>query len=303
MMHKTLIIPILISVFLTSCGDDDRSDAYGNFEATTVTVSAKGKGELLKFDIEEGEDIALSENVGLIDTLQLYLEKQKLYAQISSLGQKLQESAPEVAVLLEEQSNLIRERDRTQRLVAQKAATQQQLDDYNGKVDKINQQINSTKRQVGIANRGILAEREPLLAQIALINKQISDNTILNPLKGTVLVKFAEPGELVNSGMPLYKIADLEKIKLHAYTSATLLQNVTLGDTVNVLIDDGQNDYRKLKGRISFIASEAEFTPKTIQTKEKRVNLVYAIEVVVENDGTLKIGMPGEVVFDKIDEE
>lgn len=303
MMHKTLIIPILISVFLTSCGDDDRFDAYGNFEATTVTVSAKGNGELLKFDIEEGEDIALSENVGLIDTLQLYLEKQKLYAQISSLGQKLQESAPEVAVLLEEQSNLIRERDRTQRLVAQMAATQQQLDDYNGKVDKIAQQINSTKRQVGIANRGILAEREPLLAQIALINKQISDNTILNPLKGTVLVKFAEPGELVNSGTPLYKIADLEKIKLHAYTSATLLQNVTLGDTVNVLIDHGQDDYRKLKGTISFIASEAEFTPKTIQTKEERVNLVYAIEVVVENDGTLKIGMPGEVVFDKIDEE
>lgn len=290
-----------IIVVLTACNNGEKSDAYGNFEATTITVSAKGNGELIMFDVEEGQQLPANQSVGLIDTTQLHLEKLRLRAQMEALDLKLQEAAPEIAVLVEDRSNLIRERDRTERLLKEKAATQQQLDDFNGKIDVINQRIEATQRTVNIANRGILAERKPLEAQIALVEKQLRDYRIINPISGTVLTKFAEPNELVNQGSPLYKIANLDEMKLRAYTSATLLQNVKLNDKVTVLIDRGEDDYEELTGTISWIASDAEFTPKTIETKEERVNLVYAIEVKVKNDGTLKIGMPGEVVFNTTD--
>ena len=291
----------VIAVFLTSCNNGEKSDAYGNFEATSITVSAKGSGELITFNVEEGQQLKANQPIGLIDTTQLHLEKLRLQAQIEALDLKLQEADPEVAVLVKDRSNLTRERDRTERLLKEKAATQQQLDDFNGKIDVINQRIEATRRTINIANRGILAERKPLEAQIALVEKQLRDYRIINPISGTVLTKFAEPSELVNQGSPLYKVANLDEMKLKAYTSATLLQNVKLNDKVTVLIDKGEEDYEELSGTISWIASDAEFTPKTIETKEERVNLVYAIEVKVRNDGTLKIGMPGEVVFNSTD--
>lgn len=297
---KSLFSFILFLLVLMSCNNNDKADAYGNFEATSVIVSAKGSGELLKFDIKEGQQINASLMVGLIDTIQLHLESLKLKAQLNALDLKLQEAAPEVAVLLEDRSNLIRERDRAQRLFEQKAATQQLLDDYNGRVDLIDQRIRTTQRNVSIANRAILSERKPLEAQIALIDQQINDHTIINPIKGTILTKFAEQHELVSHGTPLFKVANLHEIKLKAYTSATLLQRVSLGDEVTVRIDKCEDDYKELIGSITWIADEAEFTPKTIQTKEERVNLVYGLEVTVTNDGTLKIGMPGEVVFNLI---
>ena len=284
---------------LISCNNNGKADAYGNFEATSVTVSAKGNGELLQFDVEEGEIHDTAIKVGLIDTLQLHLEKVKLKAQLDALDLKLQEAAPEVAVLLEDRSNLLRERDRTQRLFEQKAATQQQLDDYNGRIDLIEQRITTTKRNVSIANRAILSERKPLEAQIALMDKQINDHIIITPITGTVLTKFAEEHELVNQGTPLFKIANLDNLKLKAYTSAPLLQNVKLGDEVTVRVDKGEEEYTTFEGTITWIASEAEFTPKTIETKEERINLVYASEVTVKNNGVLKIGMPGEVIFSK----
>ncbi|UOY08354.1 HlyD family efflux transporter periplasmic adaptor subunit [Muricauda sp. SCSIO 64092] len=293
----------LLLLGLMSCNDNGKADAYGNFEATTVMVSAKGSGELLKFDIKEGQQVAASAVVGLIDTVQLHLERLKLKAQLNALDLKVQEAAPEVAVLLEDRSNLIRERDRTLRLFEQKAATQQQLDDYNGRVDLIDQRIRTTQRNIGIANRAILSERKPLEAQIALIDQQIRDHTVINPISGTILTKFAEEHELVGHGTPLFKVANLDDIKLKAYTSATLLQNVVLGDEVRVRIDKGEDDYRELIGSVTWIADEAEFTPKTIETKEERVNLVYGLEVTVVNDGTLKIGMPGEVLFNPAPEE
>ena len=295
-------IPLLL-LGLLSCNDNGKADAYGNFEATSVMVSAKGSGELLKFDIKEGQQVAASAVVGLIDTIQLHLERLKLKAQLNALDLKVQEAAPEVAVLLEDRSNLIRERDRTLRLFEQKAATQQQLDDYNGRVDLVDQRIRTTQRNIGIANRAILSERKPLEAQIALIDQQIRDHTVSNPISGTILTKFAEEHELVGYGTPLFKVANLDNIKLKAYTSATLLQNVVLGDEVRVRIDKGEDDYKELIGSVTWIADEAEFTPKTIETKEERVNLVYGLEVTVVNDGTLKIGMPGEVLFNPGPEE
>ena len=287
----------IIVIVCAACNNGEKSDAYGNFEATSITVSAKGSGELMMFNVEEGQQLDANQPVGLIDTAQLHLEKLRLQAQMEALDLKLQEAAPEIAVLVKDRSNLIRERDRTERLLKKKAATQQQLDDFNGKIEVINQRIEATRRTINIANRGILAERKPLEAQIALVEKQLRDYRIINPISGTVLTKFAEPNELVSQGSPLYKIANLDEMKLRAYTSAALLQNVKLNDEVTVLIDQGEDDYRELTGTISWIASDAEFTPKTIETKEERVNLVYAIEVKVRNDGALKIGMPGEVVF------
>jgi len=295
--NYTYVIALFIGILVTSCGNGDLADAYGNFESTSITVSAKGSGELLALAIEEGQTITANERVGLIDTTQLHLEKLQLEAQIAALDLKLQEAAPDIAILLEDKQNLTRERDRTMRLVEQKAATQQQLDDYNGQIEVIDQRINSTRRTIGIANRGVLAERKPMEAQIALVEKQLRDCHIINPITGTVLTKFSEPNELMSVGSPLYRVANLDEMKLRAYTSATLLQDVKLNDEVTVRIDEGEKGFKEIPGTITWIANEAEFTPKTIQTKEERVNLVYALEVTVKNDGTIKIGMPGEVLF------
>lgn len=289
---------IIIVLAIVACSDNEKSDAYGNFEAVSVTVSSEGTGKLISFNIEEGKQLKAEEMVGLIDTTQLHLEKLSLQAKLDALNEKLQEAAPDIAILLEQKENAVRELNRTKALFEQKAATKKQLDDLKGQVDVLDQQINSTKRRIGVANRGILSERKPIQAQINIINERIRDHQITNPINGTVLTKIREESEFMTIGAPLYKIANLDILKLRAYTSATLLQKIKLNDTVIVLIDDGDDGYRRLEGRVIWIASEAEFTPKTIETKEERVNLVYALDVEVVNDGSLKIGMPGEVQFE-----
>lgn len=284
---------------LLACDETVKSDAHGNFEATSITVSAKGNGELVYLNVDEGQRIAANQIVGVVDTTHLHLEKRKLQAQLKSLEDKLRDAGPEIAVLNERLANLTREKKRTELLLKQKAATQKQLDDLNGEIDVTNRQISSAQREIAIANRGIMSEREPMLAQLAILQNSIQDHLVVNPLSGTVLTKLSESSELVGLGTPLYKVADLETLKLRAYTSASLLTQVSLGDEVKVLVDDGKEGYRELTGTIAWISEEAEFTPKTIETKEERVNLVYALEVKVKNDGSLKIGMPGEVIFNK----
>ncbi|QLE00040.1 HlyD family efflux transporter periplasmic adaptor subunit [Galbibacter sp. BG1] len=296
-MGNKYTIFVGLAFALIACSSDDKADAYGNFEATTITISAKGNGELLYFDVEEGDIKQKGVNVGLIDTTQLYLKKMELKVTLASLNDKLQEAAPEIAVLLEKKSNLTRERNRIQKLYDQKAATQKQLDDYNGELDVVNQQIASTKKQISVANRGVLSQRLPISAQIEALDNNIQDYVINNPINGTILTKIREKHEFVTIGMPLYRIADLSKLKLRAYTSATFLEDVQLNQEVTVRIDDGKDGYSQLKGTVTWISSEAEFTPKTIETKEERINLVYALDVEVVNPGILKIGMPGEVIF------
>lgn len=293
----------LVFCSLLACSQEEQSDAYGNFEATTVTVSAEGQGQLLYFDVEEGAIVKAQHPIGLIDTTQLYLEKLRLIAQMEVLPAKTREAAPEIAILLERKQNLIRERNRTQALLKQKAATQKQLDDYNGEIDVVARQIASTQQEIDINNRGILAEDKPLQAQIQALDNQMKDHLVINPIQGTVLTKLAEPSEFVTPGTSLYRVANLESLRLRAYTSADLLAKVALNDQVTVLIDDGKTNYKQLEGKVIWIASEAEFTPKTIETKKDRVNLVYALDVLVKNDGTLKIGMPGEVIFKPLSSE
>jgi len=281
-----------------SCQPQETADAFGNFEANSLVVSAKGNGELLWFVPDEGVVLTAGKAVGLLDTTVLHLERQQILAREQGIQSKTRDPNPQIAVLVEQQRNLQRERDRALALVEAKAATSQQLDELTGQLDVVKQQIVSAKQDANSVNRGILSERDALAAQMASLDQRILDQRIVNPIAGTVLTAFVENHEYITPGKPLYKVAALDQLTLRAYTSASMLDGVQVGQQVRVLVDDGPDDYRTLTGQISWIASEAEFTPKSIQTKEDRVSLVYALEVAVTNDGTLRIGMPGEVMFD-----
>ena len=281
-------------VLLTACAENnDKSDAYGNFEATEVIISSKASGSILKFTIEEGDVIKKDKLVGIIDSTDLYLKKQQALKQKNAIASRIASINSQIAVQEQQLSNLMVDQKRIKNLFQDGAATQKQLDDINGGVDLIKKQITATKVQ----KNGILDEIEALEMQIAQIDESISYCYIKNPVEGTVLTKLAEAGEVTSFGKPLYKIANLEVVKLKVYVSGVQLPEIKLGQEVEVLIDKDATSNTKLKGRISWISQTAEFTPKTIQTKDERVNLVYAVKVDVVNDGSLKIGMPGEINF------
>ncbi len=290
---------LLLPLTLFACQQvEERADAYGNFEATVTTVSAEANGRLLFLKVEEGQKMTAGILIGQVDTTALHLQRLQLQATIGTLPKKLRTAEPDIQVLEDQKRNLIRERDRLQKLVAAKAATSKQLDDLNGEIVVVEQRIQAARSQAQTVNRGILAEKAPLKAQIEVIKEQIRKAKIYNPINGTVLTKLAESSEVVAMGTPLYRIAVLDTLILRAYTDAVLLQDIHIGKEVAVLVDSGADNYQSLQGKVTWIAEEAEFTPKTIQTKEDRVNLVYAFKIEVPNpDGLLKIGMPAEVNF------
>ncbi|MCB0595931.1 MAG: HlyD family efflux transporter periplasmic adaptor subunit [Lewinellaceae bacterium] len=303
-MKASSLILLLASFTLTACQEaNDVADAYGNFEAREVIVSAEGNGQLLNFDVEEGKDLTAGQQVGLIDTTQLHLKRQQLLASIRAVTGKTQEVQPQINVLLEQKQNLKREEKRLQALVADNAATPKQLDDIQGQIEVVDKQIAATLSQNKNLNQGILAEIAPLQAQIEVVEDQIRKCYVVNPIDGAVLLKLAEPYEMAAMGKPLYTIAKMGELELRAYISGEQLPHIKIGQQVEVLIDADKETNRSLPGTVSWISDKAEFTPKTIQTKEERVNLVYAFKVKVKNDGSLKIGMPGEVVLAKKDEE
>ncbi len=292
------------ALFLIACQENGgTSDAYGNFEAQEVIVSAEGNGQLLRLEVEEGQELQASQQVGLVDTTQLHLKRQQLRASIQAVTGKTQEVQPQVDVLLEQKQNLQREEKRLKALIAANAATPKQLDDIQGQIEVVDKQIAAALSQNKTANRGILAEIAPLQAQIDQIDDQIRRCYINNPIDGTVLLKLAEPHEMAAMGKPLYTIAKMDELELRAYISGAQLPRIQLGQEVEVLIDEDEENNRSLSGTVSWISGKAEFTPKTIQTKEERVNLVYAFKVKVKNDGSLKIGMPGEVVLGERERE
>ena len=296
---KQIIQVIVCVAFILSCSKkQELSDAYGNFEATTVTISSEANGKLVSFEVTEGQRLEKGALIGLVDTTTLALQKQQVLAKIGTLPKKLRNTLADIEVIENQIANATRERDRIQRLVDKKAATTQQLDDLNGKIDVLQKQINAIKSQTSIANRAILAEKEPMYAQLALIDEQIRRAQIHNPITGTVLTKLAETHEMVAIGKPLYRIGKLDTMTLRFYIDAVQLQAIKVGVPVKVLIDEGVEEYKELEGTISWIADQSEFTPKTIQTKEDRVNLVYAVKAQVPNtNGLLKIGMPAEINF------
>jgi HlyD family secretion protein len=301
-MKYPIIAVIAINIgILASCGSDEApSDAYGNFEATSTTVSSETGGKLLTFNVEEGLLFNEGQVVGQVDTTQLYLQKMKVQATINTLPKKLRTDIEDIRVMQEKKANLVRERDRLERLIKRDAATTQQLDDINGQIDVVEQQVKALKTQTETANAAILSEKGPLIAQMEILNEQIRRSSIVNPITGTVLTKLAEQYEMTGPGAPLYRIAPLDTLTFRFYVDAVQLQNLSLGEQVDVLIDAGRDGYDSYAGRVSWISDESEFTPRTIQTKEDRVDLVYAVKAQVANpDGTLKIGMPGEVKFNK----
>ncbi|MBC5837780.1 HlyD family secretion protein [Flavobacterium muglaense] len=288
-MKKTLALLILAS--LLSCNkNDDKADGYGNFEATEVTISAEANGKLISFNIEEGSVLEPNTQIGLVDTTQLYWNKQQLIASRNTVFSKSKNVLSQDQVLQEQLKTTLIEKKRIENMYAENAATKRQLDEVVGKVNVLKEQMKS----VGTQNAPITNEAKSIDVQIEKINDQIAKSKIVNPIKGTVLAKYAEPNEITAFGKPLYKIADISEMTLRVYISETQLPKIKIGQKVAVKIDSG-SEMKDYSGTISWISASAEFSPKIIQTKEERVNLVYAIKIKVKNDGSLKIGMPAEM--------
>ena len=293
-MNKLFLILIISSVILNSCNNNnDKADAYGNFEAKEIIVSAETAGKILKFPIEEGQKLSENTLVCLIDTSDLFLKKKVIKAQKDALASKYSGIIAQINVSEEQKKVLEIEKNRITNLLKDSAATQQQADNINGKISVLSKQIKQIKTQ----NKNLFEQLKVFDIQKETIDNQIRKSKIINPVNGTVLTKYAEENELAMPGKPLYKIADLTEMKLRAYISEQQLSSIKTGQKVKVYIDEDNDDMKEYEGIISQISSEAEFTPKIIQTKEERVNLVYAIIIRVKNDGKIKIGMPGEVVF------
>lgn len=288
---NSIIICAIIASMLTSCTkENDKADGYGNFEATEITISAENSGKLLVFNAMEGETIEKGTFIGLIDTVALSLKREQLLTAKSSIASKSRGVLSQIDVLNAQLKTAKLNKTRIENLIKDNAGTQKQLDDATGRIDVIKQQIQSVKLQ----NAPVVNEFQSIDIQIEQIEDQINKCKIVNPINGTVLTKYAEPNEITAFGKPLYKIADLSTLQLRVYVSETQLSGIKIGQDVTVKIDT-QDTMKSYNGTIISIASEAEFTPKIIQTKEERVALVYAVKIRVINDGGLKIGMPAEM--------
>jgi HlyD family secretion protein len=286
---------IIAIAMLSACsGGSSKSDAYGTFESTEVTISTETAGKLIFLRIDEGQELKKGDTVALVDTVQLSLKRDEIKAQKKSASTRLDNITAQIKVIEEQKKTSQIEKDRLVKLFKDGAATQQQMDDINGLLTVYDKQISSIETQ----NAQVLNEDAAFNKQIAQLNDQIKRSLIINPEDGTVLTKYAEASEVVTVGKPLYKIADLTNIYLRIYVSGSQLPGIKLGQKVKVLVDKNEKENKEYEGIITWISSSSEFTPKIIQTKEERVNLVYAVKVKVKNDGTMKIGMPGEVKFE-----
>jgi len=289
---------ITIVLLLSSCTSKQNIyDASGTFEAVETIISAEANGTILALDIHEGQQLRAGQRVGYIDSTQLYLKKRQLQSQIGAMLSKRPNIAVQVAALHEQLEQAVREQQRVANMVKADAATPKQLDDANAQVAIIKKQIAAQESALGITSSSITREASPLEIQIAQLEDQLAKSRIVNPVDGTVLVKYAEANEMATVGKPLYKIGDLSTIILRAYVTGPQYAQLRLNQEVTVLVDAADGGYREHTGVIEWVSDKAEFTPKTIQTKDERENLVYATKIRVKNDGSLKIGMYGEVRF------
>ena len=302
-MKKITLITALAA--LMACNHKNDFDASGNFIADEVIVSAEQNGRLIDYTVQEGQTISEGQKVGQINVEVLKLQKQQVEATIASLKEKTLNPDDQAALIrsqyevqkaqLEQQQ---RELARVQQLVAGGAATQKQLDDLTAVVDQLRKQLAVTENQLKVSltnissqNRNVMSQEIPLQKNAETVQAQISQGEIINPITGTVLVNYALKGEMQTFGKPLYKIANTDTL------TGDQLPQIKLGQAVTVHTDAAEGEQSTYKGEVTYIASKAEFTPKTIQTKAERANLVYAIKIKVKNDGYLKIGMYGEVLF------
>lgn len=292
--RKTQLIFMLAIIVVAGCSDNHKlSDAYGNFEVDDVIISSEANGKLILFTAEEGTQIDEGRLIGVIDTTNLVLQRNQLKAQSVAVSSKIENIDSEIMVKEQQKKNLLVDKQRIENLIKDGAGTQKQLDDINGAIDLVESQIISIKTQF----TSVTSELAVLRTQVAQVQESIAKCHIFNPMKGVVLERFAAQNEVTTFGRPLYKIADMDELILRVYVSGAQLPGIIIGNQVEVLIDEDSEVNRSLSGVVSWISETAEFTPKIIQTKEERVNMVYAVKIRVKNDGSLKIGMPGEANF------
>lgn len=292
------IILLIVTFLFASCSDGNGDfDATGTFESEEIIVSSEAMGKIVKFDVDEGTQLKHSQIVGVIDTTQLHLKKKQLLASVKAVLSKQPDINTQLASLQKQIETAETEKHRIENLVKSNAATTKQLDDVNSQLEVLRKQYDATKSSLTISKVGLQNETLPLTAQIEQIEDQIRKSYITNPIDGTVLTRYAKLDEITSTGKALYKIANLKDMTLRAYVNGNQLGEIKLGQKVKVFVDKGNNEQKEMSGEIYWVSSKAEFTPKTIQTKDERANLVYAIKVKVANDGYLKIGMYGEIKF------
>ena len=295
-MKKQIIIFLSALVMFAACSHKKGSyEASGIFEATEVLVSAQASGQIMQFDLTEGQILAAFQPVGYIDTVQLYLKKAQLLASMKAAGSRSYNVALQIASLNQQIAKQQTELERFQNLQKANAATQKQVDDIQSSVDVLQKQLAAQTETLQKGNSSLSSEIDALHIQVAQIEDLIAKSIISTPISGTVLAKYAEQGELAGQGRALFKIADMERIYLRAYITADQLSQLQLNQEVAVFADFGRKDMTEYRGVITWISDKAEFTPRTILTKNERANLVYAVKIAVENDGYLKLGMYGEI--------
>ena len=288
-------LPVLFAaIALASCSSDkNKPDAYGTFEATEVMVSSQATGQIMMFNVEEGQVLDSGSMIGYVDTTDLCLKRKQSIETRDATASRKDDIASQIDVQEQSRENVLVDKHRIGNLLKDGAATEKQMDDVNASLNLIDKQIASLKIQFG----GIASQVASITQQIAQLDESISRSRIINPIRGTVLTKYAEKDEVATYGKPLYKIANLSVITLRAYVGGTQLPYIKLGSSIAVAYDKDESTNTNTTGIVSWISPSAEFTPKTIQTKEERVNLVYAVKIRVKNDGSMKIGMPGEIRF------
>jgi HlyD family secretion protein len=295
-MRTKIIINVVIPImfFAVSCNNkNEKSDAFGNFEATETVISAEIAGKITDLKIEEGQILDSGIIVCQSDTSALFLQKQLILSQKIASESKFSDIVAQVNVLEEQKKVSITEKNRLIKLMKDSAATQKQLDDIDGKINIVDKQIDQVKNQ----NKNLFDQLKTFDAQIKIADDQISKTKIKNPFKGTVLTKYVEVYEMLLPGKPIYKIADCRNMILRVYISGSQISDLKIGQKVRVFFDKTEIENQEIFGIVEWISDKAEFTPKIIQTKEERVNFVYAVKIRVKNDGKIKIGMPGEVKF------
>ena len=299
-LFKYTVFSLGLVLSLSSCRKSNADmDASGTFEATEVIVSSEANGKIIRFDVQEGQDLKAGQGLGYIDTVQLYLRRKQLLASIQAAQTRKPDVNAQIAVLQQQLTTAKSEKIRVENLLKANAANQKQLDDINAQIEVLQKQLHASKITLESSRNGINDESDALKMQVAQIEDQLQKSYIVSPINGTVLVKYAETGELAMQGKALFKIADIQNMTLRAYVTADQLAQLKVGQTVDVNAEFGSEDNKAYQGQVEWISSKAEFTPKTIQTRDERANLVYAVKVAVKNDGNLKIGMYGSIKFKK----
>lgn len=283
---------------LSACGGTTpHYDATGIFETTEVLVSAEASGKLLRFDIEEGTHLKAGHDIGLIDTVQLYLKKLQLEASMKSVESQRPDFNKQIAAIKQQIATAEKEKQRVVNLLKAGAANQKQLDDWDAQLALLNRQLAAQQSSLQNSTNSLTEQGSSVGIQVAQVEDQLAKCYISSPIDGTVLAKYAEAGELAAIGKPLFKVANMQQMYLRAYITSAQLAGVKLGQQVTVYSDYGNDERKEYPGVVTWISDRSEFTPKTILTKDERANLVYAVKIAVKNDDLLKIGMYGGVKF------